>query len=474
MSRPSLRDLAIVLSAAFTLRLLAVLTLPLIITNDGAFYLLWGTQIADGTWPDLPATRTPGYPMLLGIMFAMLDQSAAAVLIVQHTLGAATAALAWWIGRSIGGRFVALAGGLLVALDPWLLGLSSFALSETPSVALALCAVALAAARPRGWRLVLAGLAIGAAVLVRPSMLAWIPGLLLIAFAHPAERHRSRVLRPGLLAAAAALTLAPWLAFNASRGVPGLARTDGLALWGGLARAGLLDPTFQLPDSAPPPPESLFQPGAPEPVVMGYYRDLGRADGVDREQVLSDWSGGSVAAQPAGYARVVGHAAAWQSNAMLHGTPYRHDGLRWAMRRLGGIDQPADGQTNFSTDHLPELLERFDDAPARGPLAWVYRRWPVGMFQCVPQLPAGVLTLAAVGMLAWRRRWVAAATLAASFPIVLGHALLLQPFARYSLSAWMLWWIGAAIAVSIAWPRAIRLVCHPVPQRSRLDCDGGR
>lgn len=368
MSRLYLRDLTIVLSAALALRLLAVLTLPLIITNDGAFYLLWGTQLAAGTWPDLPATRTPGYPAMLGMTFALLGQSAAAVLIAQHALGAATASLAWCIGRSIGGRFVALAGGLLVALDPWLLGLSSFALSETPSVALALCAVALAAARPRGWRLVFAGLAIGAAVLVRPSMLAWIPGLLLITFAHPAERHRSRVLRPGLLATAAALTLAPWLAFNASRGVPGLAHTDGLALWGGLARAGLLDPAFEPPDAAPQPPSSLFEPSPAERIVMGYYRDLGRAEGIDREQVLSGWSGASIAAHPAGYARAAGHAAAWQSNAMLPGTTYRHDGLRWAMRRLGGIDQPFEGPTNLSTGHLPELLERFDDAPARGPL----------------------------------------------------------------------------------------------------------
>ncbi|MEO1717945.1 MAG: glycosyltransferase family 39 protein [Planctomycetota bacterium] len=468
MTRPAMRDLEIVLGVAAALRLLSLFTLPLIVTNDGAYYLLWGSQIAEGNWPDLPSTRTPGYPLFLALIFSLLGQSSTSVLLTQHALGVVCAACAWQIARSITNPKVAIAAGLLVGLDPWLLGLSSFALTEVLSVTLVLLSIACVLTRGGPISVTLAGALVGGAILVRPACLAWVPGLVLIAISLDAKRPRSRLLRPAWAALGVSIAVGPWLAYNASRGVPGIARTDGLALWGGMARSGLLIEDHSLPDRAPPPPAALLQPNPGERVILGYYRSLERVDGLDRADMLGEWARASIANDPIGYARAAAHAALWQSNAMIPGTPYRYDGLLWAMRRLGGTDQPTDRPPNLSTRHLPEFLDRFADDPPVGPLAWIYKHWPIGMFQCYPQLPAGVLTCLALAWTIATRRWTIAAVLASSFPIVIGHALLLQPFARYSISAWMLWWIGSAIALNaicqLAWPRAIRFVRHSVPE----------
>ena len=109
--KPWARHLAVVLLITALFRLIAWVSLPLIITNDGAFYLAWASELAHGSWPDLTSTRTPGYIVFLACVFTMLGESAAAVSAAQHGLGIACAFCGWWIGRRIAGPRVGLAAG---------------------------------------------------------------------------------------------------------------------------------------------------------------------------------------------------------------------------------------------------------------------------------------------------------------------------------------------------------------------------
>jgi hypothetical protein len=451
MKRRMARDLGIVFAAAAGVRVVALLTLPLIITNDGSFYLQWGTTLAGGQWPDLPAYRTPGYP-LWNRRRAHRRRRFRARSARQPARCSAwprpSRAGGWVEPRSVRGPG-ALAG-LAVALDPWLLAISSFALSDILSIAFPLVALALVVGRPGLTRASLAGLLVGVAVLTRPTAVAWVPGMLALAAVTPAARPRLRWLRPCAAAVACMLTIAPWAAVNASRGIPGIARTEGLAMWGGLARSGRLARSFELPEQLRPLAEPLFEHTPPEHAVMRFYSAAGTVDGVDRGRLLSEWSRTSLRADPVGYARAVVHTLAWQANARLPASPYGYDSLRWMMRRLGGTNAIPDASANVSTRQLPDLVSRFQDGPATGPLGTLYRTWDLGMKQRYPQLPLGLLTLVAIGLAVYRKRWQLAIVLASSFPIVAGHAIILQPFSRYSLSAWLVWWLGGVAAVALA------------------------
>lgn len=446
MNRSLIRDLGIVVAVAFAIRLLALLTLPLIVTNDGSFYLQWGTMIANGQWPEIPAYRTPFYPIWLAGVLAVAGPSVHAVLASHHALSIATAAAIWWLGRTTMGPRVGLVAGILVALDPWLLAISSFALSDIVSVAFPLVALALVAGQPGVGRATIAGLLLGAAVLTRPTTVAWVPGILALCLIAPAGRPMLRWWRPGAVLAALVLTLTPWVAFNATRGIAGVARTEGLAMWGGLARSGQLDAAFELPEQLQPLAKPLFQHTPPEHAVMRFYNAAGDIEAIDRSELLSGWSRASLNADPAGYLQAAAHALTWQANAHLPRTPYSYDSLRWMMRRLGGTDARPDAPANISTHQLPELMARFEDGPPTGPLASLYREWDLGMKQRYPQLPLGLLTLVAIGLAIYRRRWQLVVVLASSFPIVAGHAIIVQPFSRYSISAWLVWWLGGLAA----------------------------
>ncbi|MEL6497407.1 MAG: glycosyltransferase family 39 protein [Planctomycetota bacterium] len=300
MSRHAARDLSIVLGVAIGLRVIAVLTLPLIITNDGAYYLLWGSEIASGRWPDLPAYRTPTYPLFLAAVISLAGHNVHAVLAAQHALGAATAIACWFLGRSAFRPRVGLIGGLLVAVDPWLLAISSFALSDVLTIALPLCALAAVSGRPGMTRSVFGGICMGAAILARPTSVAWLPGVIALVAVAPTCGVRRRLARVGALMLAISLVLTPWVAFNATRGIVGVARTEGLAMWGGLARSSQLDENYPLPNELTKSASDLFQHTPPESAVMRFYRDAGRHETTDRGELLSAWSRASMRADPLG------------------------------------------------------------------------------------------------------------------------------------------------------------------------------
>ncbi len=178
------------------------------------------------------AWRPPTYPLFLAAVFAVAGKSLRAVEIAQSLLTAAGAAgLALWATRRYG-RGPGWATGILVALDPLLIPVPAFVLTEALGTLLVVGIViclerGLATGRPVP--LLLAGLLGGAAALNTPITLLLIPWLLLTAMVS------SSPARPGLRCWALALALTAasvggWTARNyLARGEVVVVRDNGFA-----------------------------------------------------------------------------------------------------------------------------------------------------------------------------------------------------------------------------------------------------
>ncbi len=148
---------------------------------DSATYLVPAQNLAHGlgfvNWLHVPETiRTPGYCVFL-MPFA---SNAAAIVFVQHLLAALLAAVIYLITASwTGSERAAIAAGAMFAFDPAILHYANKVLSETV-FAVVFMAICIAAQRLRSARgAVIAGLATGALVLIRPVAILW---FLIIAF----------------------------------------------------------------------------------------------------------------------------------------------------------------------------------------------------------------------------------------------------------------------------------------------------
>jgi 4-amino-4-deoxy-L-arabinose transferase-like glycosyltransferase len=160
--------------------------------------------------------RPPTYPLFLAGVFRVAGVSIGAVEVVQSLLAAAgAAALALWVGRRWG-RAAGMTTGILVALDPILVPVPAFILTEALGtvlvVAIVICLERGLATRRSGL-LLLAGLLGGAAALNTPITLLLVPWLLLTAWVlgSPARPGwRAGALALGLLA----VCLGAWSARN--------------------------------------------------------------------------------------------------------------------------------------------------------------------------------------------------------------------------------------------------------------------
>ena len=176
----------------------------------------YGPEAAPGTAQQFG--RAPGYPLflaILGVPPGEVMSTPARVKIAQSLIGAAVVWLVALIAARTLGRRAAVAAAAIAAVYPPLVWMCAYVLSETLfSLAALAAATALDAAmlRARSHRagaagMIAAGLLAGAATLVRPVMLFFLPlALLWILRRRPA-------LAVAFLAAAAAVIL-PWTARN--------------------------------------------------------------------------------------------------------------------------------------------------------------------------------------------------------------------------------------------------------------------
>src|SRR5688572_28293662 len=111
-------------AAVFAVALLARLAVGAQLTGEPLFlspqldsleYSLWAQRIAQGNflWP-VPPPHGLGYPVFLGMLFALLDGSLGAVRMAQAFLGACTCLLTALVASRAFGRPAGIAAGLVL------------------------------------------------------------------------------------------------------------------------------------------------------------------------------------------------------------------------------------------------------------------------------------------------------------------------------------------------------------------------
>lgn len=433
----------IVALIATAVRLWLMTDLPLIITNDGAWYLQWAKEYYAGRAASLSPLRTPGYPLFLAGMFEVFGVSPFAVLVGQHALGIATSAMiASAVARKRGTRW-GLAAGLFAALSPSLVCWECYALTESLAIFLILAALVQALAhRGSAGRGLALGLTLGLGCLVRPSIELLVP-FFCLGWLWRRRGWRNRGAGAAAIACGLILTTGPWLAYNAHRGIYGLAGGGRAAFWWGMYMAGALDNGYPLP----PAIERAYAPlRSSPPSEDASFRFLAETDAWRRQDVatvLAAWSRASISSNPRTY--LSGAAGILAYHLGLRSGPdspwflsrFSQDG-----RRSGG---PA-GNMQITGDGAG--IEEFrmnpgQGAPARAAL-WLSRRWAPAL----PQLPlfAGAL-IVGLAMLT-HRDWGGAMIVAGTLALFMLHPVMLLPSARLAVPAWVCWIVFAPEAVN--------------------------
>jgi len=174
-------------AAALVLRLVFVAWAPGEPAADGHFYHVYGEHIARG-WGYIdvdgsPVVRwMPGWPMLLGGLYALFGSGTHLALFANACFDAATAALLCALGSRLFGSRIGLTAGILYAAWPGMIFLCGSHMSEPLFNMLLVAALLLTVVANRSEvrriaRFAAAGLCLGAAALVKAEPLITTPGI---------------------------------------------------------------------------------------------------------------------------------------------------------------------------------------------------------------------------------------------------------------------------------------------------------
>lgn len=184
--------------------------------HDPGFYRALAAQLADGDGYVLagePSAYYPvGYPALLAPLFAVTDAHTAAVAALNVVAGVGAVALAFAVGRRIAGPVAGIASAAVLATVPNLVFHTAVALSETVFVTALLGALVLLLDR----RFVLAGVVLGASVLIRPVAVPVLP-LLVLPWLAAGLGWRAALRHAAVVTATAVAVVVPWTVRNAVR-----------------------------------------------------------------------------------------------------------------------------------------------------------------------------------------------------------------------------------------------------------------
>jgi 4-amino-4-deoxy-L-arabinose transferase-like glycosyltransferase len=449
---PALRTALIVFIAASLLRLWFMAGIPLIITNDGAGYLHWAQMLLAGEPVQWPSFRTPGYPLLLSGVFLVAGVSPYAVLIVQHGLAALACGLIAYSSTRLAGPRLALVAGLGCAIDPWLLALSFFALTEVLAGFLLLLASALVlhVRRANVMMAIALGLVLAAMVLVRPVLQVAVPVFLLGWVLTFSWRSRRAWMTGAVLAAALLLAIAPWLWHNQQRGIKGVSGGAAAHLWLGMAGAQLLDDDHPLP---PQLRESYLRHArgtTSNERLCAFLSETGGWDDPETSRLLRAWAVHSIRSNGGEWGHAFAYALAWQLGWFPPKGATTHGFTRWQFRRLvqdGRAQGAAAANFQFSGDwEMSSFAMPAPTGPQRRYFAAVSRWDHLGIFHAVLL----ALALAAALIAVFRGRWSIAAVLGAAIAHYLLNAAFLFAEDRYSFPSWLVWYLAPAALVAVA------------------------
>lgn len=234
-------------------------------TDQGGYKMLAHGIAASGEFTRYPgvepfvpeAIRTPGYPAFVAVVYLIAGESHIAVAVAQILVFAAICAVVYALSRRVLPERGALIAAGLVALYPPLPYFAALVLTElwtTFAAVMAIWATWKAIGSARVAWFAIAGVLLGYLTLCRPVFVLLAPflaGLGMLIFCRPSN-WRSQVLRWGVLAAAAVLTLAPWFLYNYRHfGIVNISAAGGIGrpifesswqgVWPGRVQAALTD-----------------------------------------------------------------------------------------------------------------------------------------------------------------------------------------------------------------------------------------
>jgi hypothetical protein len=220
------RELAVV--AALALLGLAIRLVFVLVTKDHTLvgdeieYDVQGRFIEAGKWfwsttpfgdPHPSIWKAPGYPLFVGVGYALLGADPDRVLALQAFLGPLTIVLTWMLARRLFGPIVAVASAALVAVYPFAWQFEVRLFAESLAIPLTLVFLLVVLERPATTaRAAGIGALFAAMVLIRPSAVYLLPGVA-IAWLLAAGLRRGALLT-GITVVVACLLVAPWTIRN--------------------------------------------------------------------------------------------------------------------------------------------------------------------------------------------------------------------------------------------------------------------
>lgn len=421
-------------------RLLCLGSIPLIITNDGVGYLTWAQQLFQGQTLTILPYRTPGYPLFLAGVFHVFGIGPNGVLVTQHLMGWLGTGLVFFIACRLSNPIAATVAGVLYSMDPWILGISCFALSE-PLASLTILAAAALTFTQRPGRMIgalLLGGLLGFCCLIRPTCQILIPFFLVARALRtwPLGWHRACVvLFAGVVGAA--VTLLPWLHFNAQRGIHGLSTGSGTFLWMNVKQFGLLDTNYPVDaDVRQAYERHLAEPTWNEDKVFRFLFEIDAFD--KRSRPLGDWAKASLRARPFDYLARFPVNLCWllRFYPAFLGMPF--DDLQDFVHRA------TENRDNIQYSGNPENMELFR-ARSKGGMMRRFLHWHVKhVLSGIPGIPLFVFSLAAIMMALSTRDWATISIYVGSIALLFAHVALLCVASRYTLPVWPVWYAATA------------------------------
>ncbi|MEA3185887.1 MAG: hypothetical protein QOJ74_2364 [Ilumatobacteraceae bacterium] len=237
------RTLAMVVAAGAILRVARLLITKWnrgLLLNDSLYYSAQAHQLAHGVWFREVFTDQPGaeHGPLTSTLMALVSWGGDPVnrqRLVTVAFGVATIAIVGQIGRRIGGDRVGIIAAALAAVYPNLWINDGLVMSESVSgllVALSMLVVLRWIDAPGVRRAAVCGAVVGLAGLARSELILLAPlvAALMVVVGRRTSRRFAR--QAGVVLAAAAVVIAPWMTFNAVRfDRPVLLTTNEGPLW---------------------------------------------------------------------------------------------------------------------------------------------------------------------------------------------------------------------------------------------------
>lgn len=441
---------AVLIAAAFSavLHLLMLGSLPLILTPDSGEYIRTALNVGHegGRW-SVP-NRTPGYQLLLYAIFAVFGVGAGGILVVQNVIAVGTCALITWTACRLATPAIGLAVGLLYALEPWSLAFANYALTETSTIFCVVLAATLVVGLRRATvpSAIALGIAIAVASLMRPAILSMVAFFGVAWLLGCAVTMRRRATLAVALALTFAISVTPWLAYNASRGIHGFASGSGWILWYGVTIFGFLDRDYPIDARTKEIADKHLANGVGDWPITRVIQDSGAIESVEQGDRLGAWARASIVKSPGAYVASLPHALLWQLNAGIPGTPPMYDELPYFCDRLtwDTHDPPRGPAPNFQN---PGTLPRWWNFAIswHGGIMQAYMRVAgSGAMRGIPQIPLFLCTVAGCLWALARREWRTGFLLAGTLAFLAAHVALLQPLTRHALPAWTVWYLGLA------------------------------